>query len=55
MPATQQKETYNLMSSQVANYLGTSSKQLPGNVRITPDGTVVSVIDVIMVLSSTVD
>ena len=50
-------ETRNIfqMSSQVANYLGTSSNQLPGNVKITPDGTMVSVIDVIMVISFTDD
>jgi len=43
------------MCSRVAQYLGTSSNQLPGNVRITPDGTMVSVIDVIMVISFTDD
>jgi len=43
------------MSSQIAKYLGTSSNQLPGDVRITPDGKMVSVIDIIMVVSFTDD
>ena len=47
------EETSFVMSSQIARYLGTSSNQLPGNVRITPDGKMVSVIDIIMVVSFT--
>ena len=41
--------------SHLARYLGSSSNQLPNNVRITPDGTMVSVIDIIMVVSFTDD
>ncbi|KAL3158965.1 hypothetical protein ABBQ32_011363 [Trebouxia sp. C0010 RCD-2024] len=43
------------MSSHLAKYLGSSSNQLPANVRITPDGKMVSVIDIIMVVSFTDD
>lgn len=44
-----------IMTSQIARYLGASSNQLPGNVRITPNGKMVSVIDIIMVVSFTDD
>ena len=41
------------MSKCVANYLGGASSELPRRVRVTPDGEMVSVIDVIMVISFT--
>lgn len=41
--------------SHLVRYLGSSSNQLPTNVRITPDGKMVSVIDIIMVVSFTDD
>ena len=41
------------MSTCMATYLGGSSNELPHRVRVTPDGKMVSVIDIIMVVSFT--
>ena len=46
------KETFD-MSSGIAKYLGGTESSLPHNVRVTPDGKMVSVIDIIMVVSFT--
>ena len=48
------KETFK-MTTCVANYLGGASSDLPRRVRVTPDGKMVSIIDVITVISFTHD